>query len=88
MAGKIEHALRASGNPNTGTCVAASALDGATRRVGGPRLTDACQWTARRRTLARVTGRNEARLYSVLMYTGDPTFKVVGEARMVRALRC
>ena len=39
-------------SPENGACAAASALDEATRRIGGSCLTDACQWTARRQTHA------------------------------------
>ena len=44
-------------------------------------------WIAARRALSKVTGRNELRLATVLMYTDDPIFVVVGAARAVRLLR-
>ena len=45
-------------------------------------------WLARRREVARRTGRNEERLYSCFIYTDDPIFQCVGFARFIRLLAC
>ena len=45
-------------------------------------------WIDARRKLSEVTGKNEARLYSLMCYTDDPHGMCVGVHRLVRMLRC
>jgi len=45
-------------------------------------------WLEGRRALSQHTGRNEARLYSVWMYTDDIAFSIVGAERTHRLVRC
>jgi len=46
------------------------------------------RWIRARRTLSRVTGHNECRLYSIFIYTDDGKNTVAGTDRFVRALGC
>ena len=46
------------------------------------------RWIQARRTLSRVTGHNECRLYSIFIYTDDGKNTVAGTDRFVRALGC
>ena len=45
-------------------------------------------WLRRRQALAARTGRNEARLYALHIYTDDPEFMCVGYDRFIRLLGC
>ena len=45
-------------------------------------------WLRRRQALAARTGRNEARLYALHIYTDDPEFMCVGYDRFIRLLSC
>jgi hypothetical protein len=71
---------------SSGVCVGGGIADQATRRGQG--FTDQCRWIARRRTLSRLTGRQELRAYAAHMYTDDIRVSVVGVERTVRSLRC
>ena len=44
-------------------------------------------WIRRRRKISEQTGKNECRLYNVLVYTKDPVFSVVEVQRFIRALK-
>jgi len=86
--GLFELILPSSGprGAGSGICVGGGAADQLTRRGAG--YTDQCRWIARRRTLSKLSGRQELRAFAAHMYTDDIRVSVVGIERTVRALRC
>jgi hypothetical protein len=70
--------------PVSGLCTPYNVPDSTTFIDG---WTDACRWIHERRMLSVETGRPQERLYSVHIYTDDPVFSVVGNERLLRAMR-
>ena len=71
-------------DPVSGLCTPYNVPDSTTFVDG---WTDACRWIHERRMLSIETGKPQERLYSVHIYTDDPVFSVVGNERLLRAMR-
>ncbi len=72
----------------SGTCSGSDPKDLMEAASRGDGMSAACRWVQQRRALSRLTGRPELRLYTAHLYTDDIAVVVVGQARLIRALRC